>query len=326
MNSTDTKEAMDPVAPKDELPKNNSVRKKLFLVLATVVSVCAIAYGTYWFIYKSHYASTDNAYTATEIAQVTPSVGGTVKAVNVVDTQSVKQGDLLVVIDEIDAQLAVSQAKADHSRAKAQLALYQANYARASVDYTRRKALVDSGSVSGDEFTNAKNAYIAGKANLEAAQAEIEATAARLKQTKVDLERTAVRAPVDGVISKLSVQIGQVVSKGASLLAIVPLHKMHVDANFKESELKDVRIGQKAEMYADIYGKSVIYHGEVEGFSGGTGSAFALIPAQNATGNWIKVVQRLPVRIKLDPEELKAKPLQVGLSINVTIDTKSNSK
>ena len=305
---------------------NNGKRKKLLGLLLTVVVICGVGYGAYWYFYASHYVSTDNAYTATEIAQVTPSTGGTVKAVHVVDTQNVKQGDILVEIDDIDARLALSQAQADAERAKAQLAVFQSDFKRARIDLKRRKALVASGSVSAEELTKAQNAYASSKANIEVAKADIERTKARLEQAGVDLARTQVRAPIDGVVAKRSVQVGQRIAAGMSLLAIVPLDKMHVDANFKEGQLEKVRIGQKAEMYADLYGNSVVYHGRVEGFSGGTGSAFALIPAQNATGNWIKVVQRLPVRLKLDPAELKAKPLQVGLSMTVTIDTSQQQK
>jgi membrane fusion protein (multidrug efflux system) len=135
------------------------------------------------------------------------------------------------------------------------------------------------------------------------------------------LERTVIRAPVDGVVARRSVQVGQQVQAGAALLSMVPLSEVHVDANFKEGQLDSVRIGQRAEVTSDLYGRSVIYHGVVTGLAGGTGSTFATIPAQNATGNWIKVVQRVPVRIKLDPTELAARPLQVGLSMIATIDT-----
>ncbi|MEA5098396.1 MAG: HlyD family secretion protein [Burkholderiaceae bacterium] len=301
-----------------------SPRKKLFLLLGVVVAAGAIAYGAYWYLYSSNYASTDNAYTAVEVAQVTPSTGGTVQGVKVVDTQSVKQGDVLIVIDDTDAKLALAQAQADAERAAAQLASAEADHARATIDLKRRQALIDSGSVSGDELTKAQNAFTSGKAAIAAAKAAMAQAKARVDQAKVDLGRTVVRAPIDGVVAKRTVQVGQRVQAGAPLLAVVPVQEIHVDANFKEGQLEKVRAGQKAEMVADIYGKSVVYHGTVEGFSGGTGSAFALIPAQNATGNWIKVVQRLPVRIRIEPEELKANPLQVGLSMTVTVDTRRN--
>ena len=302
-----------------------SPRKKMFLLLGTVIIVCAIGFGLYWYLHASNFISTDNAYTATEVAQVTPSTGGTVKEVLVVDTQSVKQGEVLVVIDETDARLALLQADADAERATAQLAAAESDYERATVDLQRRQALIESGSISGEELTRAKSAFSSGKANIAAAKAAIAQARARAEQAKVDLGRTVVRAPVDGVVVKRAVQIGQRVPQGAPLMAIVPVQQMHVDANFKEGQLERVRIGQPVKLRADIYGSSVSYNGVVEGFSGGSGSAFAAIPAQNATGNWIKVVQRLPVRIKLDPAELERNPLKVGLSMTAEIDTRKNN-
>ena len=319
-------QAQTPSQETAEQPNKPSPRKKLFALLGAVVGIGAIAYGAYWYFHASHFISTDNAYTAAEMAQVTPATGGTVKEVKVVDTQVVKQGDILVVIDDTDAKLALSQAEADAERAVAQLAAAESDYERAGIDLKRRQALIDSGSVSGEELTKAQNSFTSGKANIAAAKAAIAQARARAELAKVDLSRTIVRAPVDGVVAKRSVQVGQRVAQGAPLLVVVPVQDLHVDANFKEGQLERVRTGQKAELIADIYGKSVVYHGTVEGFSGGTGSAFALIPAQNATGNWIKVVQRLPVRIKLDAEELKANPLQVGLSMTVTIDTTQQAK
>ena len=307
-------------------PGEGSRRKKLFLVLGGTVAACAIAYGLYWYFYASNIVSTDNAYTAAEVAQVTPSTGGTVKDVKVVDTQNVKVGDILVVIDDTDAKLALAQAQADAERAAAQLASVESDHARATIDLKRREALAGSGSVSGDELTKAQNAFTSGKAAIAAAKAAISAAKAKVEQAKVDLSRTIVRAPVDGVVAKRAVQVGQRVQAGAPLLAVVPVQEIHVDANFKEGQLERVRAGQKVELITDLYGKSVVYHGTVEGFSGGTGSAFALIPAQNATGNWIKVVQRLPVRIHLDPAELKANPLLVGLSMTVTINTSDKAQ
>lgn len=249
----------------------------------------------------------------------------------------------------------ITAREADERRAAAQLAAAEADFKRARIDLTRREALQGSGSVSGEELTRAQNAFAAAQANLSAAQAaaaqaranretarntresnavliananeetnpEVALARARRDQAAIDLERTVVRAPVDGVVAKRSVQLGQRVQAGMPLLAVVPVQQMHVDANFKEVQLEKVRVGQPVELHADIYGKSVTYHGTVEGFSGGSGAAFSAIPAQNATGNWIKVVQRLPVRVKLDPKELEQHPLKVGLSMNAKIDTRS---
>ncbi|WP_026840555.1 HlyD family secretion protein [Citrifermentans bremense] len=360
-------------------------RKKLLITLAAVVAISAVSASAYGLLYGSHFVATDNAYAAVEVAQVTPSVGGTISEVLVTDTQAVKKGDVLVRIDQTDARLALAQAEADLGRATrrvkgflandsslnaqiaardadlkradAQLRSAEADFERAQIDLKRREKLSASGSVSGDELTRAQNAYAAAKANMDATHAAIaqakansntaissrEANAvliagttvdtnpevalarARRDQAAVDLERTVMRAPVDGIVAKRQVQVGQRVPAGMPLLAIVPVQQMHVDANFKEVQLKKVRVGQPVTLRADIYGKSVVYHGTVEGFSGGSGSAFSAIPAQNATGNWIKVVQRLPVRVKLDPAELQKNPLKVGLSMSAEIDTRGKN-
>ncbi|WP_076573264.1 HlyD family secretion protein [Aeromonas sp. RU39B] len=363
----------------------NAKRRRGFIGLAAAVAVAAGGYGAYWYFVGSRYVSTDNAYTAVELAEVTPAVGGIIKSIQVVDTQHVRKGDLLVEIDDTDARLALAQAEADlalakrrvHSyqandeglaaqvkareadelRAQAQLKAAEADLERAKVDFDRRAALKASGSVSGEELTNARNGLIQAQANLSAARAasaqsvanvhstigskkanaaliqdttvdtnpEVLLAKARLEQAKVDLSRTRIFANVDGVIAKRQVQVGQRVQIGAPLMSVVPLHTVHVDANFKEVELRSVKVGQPVEITADLYGTEVVYHGTVSGFSGGTGSAFAMIPAQNATGNWIKVVQRLPVRIELDPAELAKRPLQVGLSMIATIDTRTEA-
>ena len=365
--------------------ENERRRNKLLIALGGVVGIAALATGAYWFLYGSHFVSTDNAYAAVEVAQVTPEIGGTIRDVRVTDTQTVKAGDILVVIDPSDARLALAQAEAelgsairrvkgyvatdsglaaqiaareaDEKRAAAQLASAEADFDRAKIDLQRREALAKSGSVSGDELTKAQNAFAAAEANLAASRAaseqaranraaaigskaanaaliaestvetnpEVALARARRDQAAIDLERTVVRAPVDGVVAKRQVQIGQRVQAGTPLLAVVPVQEMHVDANFKEVQLENVRVGQPVTLEADIYGSSVVYHGTVEGFSGGSGAAFAAIPAQNATGNWIKVVQRLPVRIKLDSAELESHPLKVGLSMTARIDTRERS-
>ena len=364
---------------------NENPRKKLLVGLGGAVGTAAVAIAAYWFLYGSHFVSTDNAYAAVEVAQVTPSVGGTVSEVLVTDTQAVKKGDVLVRIDPTDATLALAQAdadlaravrrvkgyvandsslaaqiaarEADEKRAAAALTAAEADFERAKIDLTRREALSSSGSVSGDELTRAKNAFAGAQANLDAARAnaaqaranrttalssreanavliantteetnpEVALARARRDQAAIDLERTVIRAPVDGIVAKRTVQLGQRVQAGMPLLAVVPIHEMHVDANFKEVQLENVRIGQPVTLHADIYGGSVTYHGIVEGFSGGSGAAFSAIPAQNATGNWIKVVQRLPVRVKLDPAELTTHPLKVGLSMSAKIDTRARN-
>ena len=247
---------------------------------------------------------------------------------------------------QVDARVA------DIVQARAQLATAQANVEKARIDLQRREALVGDGAVSGDEVTSASTAYAAARAALELAQAGVNTAQAtrsaasgqlaandalvsgssvdtdpgvmvaqaKLDAAKLDLDRTVIRAPIDGVITKRQVQVGQRVAQGSPIMTIVPLAQVYVDANFKERQLRQVKVGMPATVVADIYGGDVVYHGKVVGFSGGTGSSLSLIPAQNATGNWIKVVQRLPVRISLDPKELAAHPLRVGLSTEVDID------
>jgi membrane fusion protein (multidrug efflux system) len=240
---------------------------------------------------------------------------------------------------------------ADIARARSQVESARADVAKAKLDYDRRQALAQSGAVSGEELTTAKTAYTNAQSMLAGAQAvaaqavatekaaegqlaaqavmtqgsvdsnpQVAAARAALNTAKLDLERTTLRAPVDGVITRRQVQVGQRVQSGTPLMTIVPTGQVYVDANFKESQLRKVGVGQPATLESDLYGGGVTFHGKVVGLSGGTGSAFALIPAQNATGNWIKVVQRLPVRIKLDPQELADHPLRVGLSMKAKLD------
>lgn len=236
--------------------------------------------------------------------------------------------------------------------AKAQVAQAQADYDKAGLELNRRAQLAASGAVSKEELTKAQSAVETAKAGLELAKAglaqasssrkaaestlaanealiqgvsetstpDVQVAQAHVEQAQLDLQRTVIRAPVDGVVTRRNIQVGQRVAPGTSMMMIVPLNDLYVDANFKESQLKKVRPGQEVTLTSDLYGDDVEYHGKVMGFSGGTGSAFALIPAQNATGNWIKVVQRLPVRIALDPKELAEHPLRVGLSMEAKVD------
>jgi membrane fusion protein (multidrug efflux system) len=306
-----------------ENPKSN--KSKVLILFALLVVASGAAYGVYWVKYVSKFVTTDNAYTAVEIAQITPSIGGTISEILVNDTQRVKAGDILVKIDQTDAKLALLATEADLQRANAQLEAANSEYQRASTELTRRKVAIGSGSVSGDELTRAQNGEAMARANQNVAKSNIAFAKAKVEQAQIDLDRTVIKAPIGGIVAKRQVQLGQRVQSGMPLLSIVPADKMHVDANFKEVQLEDVKVGQSAILHADIYGKSVTYHGVVDGFSGGSGSAFSAIPAQNATGNWIKVVQRLPVRIKLDENELKANPLKVGLSMSVEIDVSAKT-
>jgi membrane fusion protein (multidrug efflux system) len=362
----------------------SELRKPLFALLAVVIVFAALAWGAYYVLIASHYISTDDAYVGADVAQITPQVAGQVAAVRVQDTQTVKAGDVLVVIDPADAKLAVDSAQAEYGRAvrrvqqdmannqaasatilardadleraKAQLAAAQSDVDRAHIDLERREALAQSGAVSGEELTTAKNAYQTAQANLAAVKAagaqaiadktiaegqlasaqaltqgadiqtnpEVAAARAALNTALLNLSRTTIRAPFDGVIARRQVQVGQRVAIGAELMTVVPVSQVYVDANFKEVQLRKVKVCQPATLTADRYGKGVEFHGYVVGLGGGTGSAFAMIPAQNATGNWIKVVQRLPVRIALDPKDLADHPLRVGLSMDAKVDVSAS--
>jgi len=358
-------------------PDKAAKRKQLFLALGGAIAVIG---GGYALLSDGDHVTTENAYVAADVAQVTPLVAGPVASVAVVNTQAVKRGDILVRLDDTDARIALAKAEAEWQRvrrqfgqviatggaleaqvragdagvgnARAQLDVATAAFAKAKIDLDRRRRLADSGAVSGEELTIVRNAYAAAEGSLAQARAglaqanaaraaaegshaandalvagttidtnpDVAAAKAKLDQARVDLARTVIRAPIDGVVTSRQVQIGQRVAAGSPVMTIVPVRTVYVDANFKEGQLGRVRPGQPVELTSDLYGGNVVYHGKVAGFSGGTGSAFSLIPAQNATGNWIKVVQRLPVRITLDPKELVSHPLRVGLSMEAAID------
>jgi membrane fusion protein (multidrug efflux system) len=363
-----------------KLAKPNGNRRQLLTGLAVVVVIGVVLWVLYAVLIGSRHVETDNAYVGAEVAQVTPLISGPVAKVLVSETQTVTAGQPLVVIDDADARIAVLAAQAalgqaqrkvqgyfasddalagqvaareaDIARAAAAVTGAQASLEQARIELSRRKALSDSGAVSGEElttaqsqYTNAQSALVEARAALAQAKAsrtaaegnrevntalisglpanknpEIAAAEARLASAQLALDRTVLRAPLAGVVSKKNVQVGQQVQVGAPLMAIVPTTNAYVDANFKEVQLDKVHIGQPVTLTSDLYGHGVKFHGRVTGLSGGTGSAFSLIPAQNASGNWIKVVQRLPVRIALDPAELKDHPLRVGLSMKAAID------
>jgi membrane fusion protein (multidrug efflux system) len=322
-------------------------RQRLLLGVALCTLTGAVAFGARWYLQSAQTVSTDDAYVDAPLAEITPQIDGTIGEVLVSDTQHVRRGDLLVRLDPADANLSVQQAQAGYEQArrrveqyfanvnaaKANVAGKQSNLRRAELALHRRTSVTETGAVSAEEISNANNALDAAKSELSIAEQQLAAqrsltqsediaqnpevleAKAALDRALLDLERTEIRAPVDGVVASRHAQIGQRVKLGSSLMSVVPLMDAHVDANFKEVQLQHIRPGQNVDLTSDLYGPNVVFHGRVEGLGGGTGSAFAVIPAQNATGNWIKVVQRLPVRIALDREELARNPLRVGVSM-----------
>jgi membrane fusion protein (multidrug efflux system) len=331
-------------------------RRWLTVVVLAFVAI-GIAYGAYWAIVLRELQSTDDAYVNGNIVQITPQISGIVVAIGADDTQFVKTGQTLIRLDQADAKVALDQAEAQLARTvrdvrsvfatssqlEATVAMRQTELDRATGDVTRRERLAASGGVSGEEIQHARSGLSTAQAALLVAQENLQVNRARIDRTTVEshpdvqnaatkvreaylmYSRTVLPAPVSGFVAKRAVQLGQRVSPGASLMAIVPLDQVWVDANFKEPQLAAMRVGQPVKLIADIYGGKIVYHGKVIGFGAGTGSAFALLPAQNATGNWIKVVQRVPVRVALDPQELAAHPLQVGLSMEAEVDTKNRN-
>lgn len=260
-------------------------RKRLFGIFGAALLLAGVAVAIWWALTQQGRVSTDNAYVGAEPALVTALGTGVIADVRVGNTGTVKKDDVLVILDDRDARIDLTIAKA---------ALRQAQQR------------------NDDEPARAGSA------------ADVDMARARLDAAELALSRTTIRAPIDGIVINKAVQIGQRVNPGAALMTIVPVDSVYVDANFKESQLRYLKVGQPVQLTSDFYGSAVVFRGRITGFAGGTGAAFALIPAQNATGNWIKIVQRLPVRIALEPAELKAHPLRAGLSMRTTVDTRGN--
>ena len=329
-------------------------RRRWLMAVAGVVGLAAVGCGTYWAMALRFEESTDDAYVSGNVVQITPQISGTVVAIGADNTQFVQAGQTVVQLDRADAKVALDQAEAQLARTvrevrnlfstSAQLAatvkVREADLATATDDLARRERLANSGAISGEELQHARDAFKAAQAALASARQQLAANRARVDGTTVETHpdvlnaaaavraaylayaRTGLPAPVSGFVAQRTVQLGQRVNPGAPLMAIVPLDQVWVDANFKEAQLASMRVGQPVHVRADLYGRGVEYHGRIVGFNAGTGSAFALLPAQNATGNWIKIVQRVPVRIALEPRELAAHPLQIGLSMKVEVDTR----
>ncbi|WP_342051497.1 MULTISPECIES: HlyD family secretion protein [unclassified Cupriavidus] len=330
-------------------------RRKI-AAIAAAIAVAGIAGGLYWWHDVHDFASTEDAYVGGNVVQVTPLTTGTVVSIAGDDTQYVREGQPLVELDRADSEVAMEQAAAqlaatvrqvrtlyvNNATLSANIAQRAADLARAQDDLRRRQAVTNPGAVSGEEVEHAQTAVRTAAAALRAAQEQLVSNraltdrttlaahpdvaraAATYRAAYLAFARSALPAPVDGFIARRAVQVGQRVAPGTPLMAVVPLNQVWVDANFKENQLRRVRVGQPVALYADLYGNRVRYDGKVAGFSAGTGAAFSLLPAQNATGNWIKVVQRLPVRIALEPAQLAAHPLRIGLSMSVSVDTRDD--
>ncbi len=335
------------------IAKPANSRRVLLSLLFGLFLAAGLGYGIYWALVGRYVESTDDAYVGGNLVQITPQVAGTVLAIAADDTDFVKAGQTLVELDRADFRVALEQAEAALGRSVRQVRnliattaetgahvkLRATEPARARADLARRAPLAQSGALPAEELQHARDAVASSQAVLEAARQQlaaqralvdhttpathpdVESAAARVREAYLAYARTAVPAPVSGIVAKRSVQLGQRVAPGMTLMAVIPLDQLWVDANFKERQLPGLRIGQPVKLTADIYGGAVEFHGRVAGFGAGTGSAFALLPPQNATGNWIKVVQRVPVRIALDAQELAQHPLQIGLSMQVEVDT-----
>ncbi|GAL56439.1 multidrug resistance protein EmrA [Pseudescherichia vulneris NBRC 102420] len=342
--------------PQQPVNNKKGKRTRILLILTLLFIVIAVAYGIYWFLVLRHHEETDDAYVAGNQVQIMAQVSGSVTKVWVDNTDFVKKGDVLVTLDPTDAQQAFEKAQtalASSVRQTRQMMInskqYQANIevqktalAQAQSDLNRRVPLGTANLIGREELQHARDAVASAQAQLDVAvqqynanqamilgtrledQPAVQQAAAEVRNAWLALQRTKIVSPMTGYVSRRAVQPGAQIGVTTPLMAVVPASGLWVDANFKETQLAHMRIGQTATVVSDIYGDDVTYTGKVVGLDMGTGSAFSLLPAQNATGNWIKVVQRLPVRIELDANQLSQHPLRIGLSTLVKVDT-SNS-
>ena len=351
----------NPVADNDAADQLSAKRQHrrhwLLRGLVVVIVVAALSWTLYYFLIDRWYEATDDAYVDGNVVQITAQIPGTVISIGADDNDYVHTNQTLVKLDPSDTDVALEQAKAAlaqtvrkvlglHSimhSSRADVAVREAALQQARADYRRREGLAASGAISAEELAHAHAALVSAESALAAAQGQlattnapisdttiasqpdVQAAAARVRAAWLNAVRTTLVAPVSGHVAERTAQVGQRVQPGMPLMAVVPLHQVWVDANFKETQLRQMRIGQPVMLTSDLYGGDVIYHGHVQGMGIGTGSAFSLLPAQNATGNWIKIVQRLPVRITLDPKELEKHPLRIGLSMDVSVNLHSQS-
>jgi membrane fusion protein (multidrug efflux system) len=335
----------------------NGQRRFWFLILGAVILIAGVIYGIYWLLYARNFESTDDAYVGGNVVAITSKENATVLALHADNTQTVSQGQLLIEMDPAittvnlqaaQANLArvVRSVKAQFSKSdsgEAQLNQARVALAQAQDDYARRQKAFATQSVSGEELAHARDGVAAAQAAVHSAEGglqqsnaaiegtdiahnpDVMAAEAQLRAAAIAFGHMRIIAPLDGVIAQRTVQAGQQVAAGTPLMAVVPLSNVWIDANFKEVQLARMRVGQPVTVKADIYGGGVTYHGHIEGLGAGSGSAFALLPPQNASGNWIKIVQRVPVRIALDPKELADHPLRVGLSVTADADVHDQS-
>jgi membrane fusion protein (multidrug efflux system) len=333
----------------------NGKRRRILLLIAVIFIVIGVLWATYWVLVLDKREKTDDAYINGNRVVISAQVSGTVVAVLADDTQLVNAGQVLVKLDPTDAQTALSRAasalgsavrqvrqqKATAGQYDSEIETRKLELSRAQIDLAKREPLVADQAIAGEEVRHAEESVHLARAALAQAERQSLSAHALVDGTPVEsnptvlqakdayrdawiaAQRNAVVAPVSGYVAERSVQLGQHIQAGEALMTVIPLHALWVDANFKEVQLRNLRIGQKTEVRSDLYGGSFIFHGHVEGMSAGTGAAFSLLPPQNASGNWIKVVQRVPVRILIDDNDLIKSPLRVGLSATVTVDTTS---
>ncbi|MBM7061760.1 efflux RND transporter periplasmic adaptor subunit [Pseudomonas sp. UL073] len=340
----------------NSLPQNPQRKRMLLLLLLVVVVAGAATFG--WELLVGRwFEATEDAYIGGNVVQITPQVTGTVVSIGADDGDLVKAGQVLVKFDSSDADVGVQQAEANLARTvrqvrglfsnvdgyKAEVATKKVALDKAKADYARRRNLAKDGAISQEELAHALDALNSAQSALTTAEQQlntnraliddtvisshpdVQAAAAKLRQAYLDDARTTIVAPVTGYVAKRTVQLGQRVQPGAPLMAVIPLDQVWIDANFKETQLNKMRIGQPVEIESDLYGSSVKFSGSIDSLGVGTGSAFSLLPAQNASGNWIKIVQRVPVRIRLNPRELDEHPLRIGLSMKVKVDLHDQS-
>ncbi|MBC3361793.1 efflux RND transporter periplasmic adaptor subunit [Pseudomonas sp. SWRI154] len=336
---------------------NPRKRKVMLLGLALIVILAGVGVWAWHELYGRWNESTDDAYVNGNVVEITPQITGTVVSIGADDGDLVREGQVLVQFDPNDAEVGLQSAQANLARTvrqvrglysnvdgmKAQVHAQEAEVQKAQENYNRRRNLAAGGAISQeelsharDDLTSAQNALANARQQLKTTSAlvddtvvsshpDVQAAAAQLRQAFLTNARSTLIAPVTGYVAKRTVQLGQRVQPGTALMAVIPLDQLWIDANFKETQLRDMRIGQPVDIEADLYGSDVKFSGTVDSLGAGTGSAFALLPAQNATGNWIKIVQRVPVRIHINAEELAKHPLRVGLSTLVNVNLHDQS-